>query len=70
MIIFRKNILWPNLEKGEIDITRKEKIYNICCRIMCFIPFIFTIISEKLGIPGTIKNFIWLIMFMVLLFWY
>lgn len=51
--------------KGEIDITRKEKIYNICCRIMCFIPFIFTIISEELGIPDNIKNFIWLIMFMV-----
>lgn len=32
---------------------------------MCFIPFIFTIISEELGIPDNIKNLIWLIMFMV-----
>ena len=25
---------------------------------MCFIPFIFTIISEELGIPDNIKNII------------
>ena len=32
---------------------------------MCFIPFIFKIISVGLGIPDNIEDLIWLIMFIV-----
>lgn len=44
---------------------RSEKIYKICGMIICWIPFIFIIISSLVNIPAHIEKLIWLIIFIV-----